>query len=60
MSRAPGRYYNNPDHWQQRAKETRALADETRDEVTRRIMHDLARDYGRLAVRALIRTTDKE
>jgi hypothetical protein len=57
MPQAP--HFNDPEHWHQRAEEARVLAEQMKDEVTKQMMLDIARDYDRLAVRASIRLADK-
>jgi hypothetical protein len=52
-------HFNDPEHWQQRAEEARVLAEQMKDEVTKQMMLGIALDYDRLAVRAIIRLTDK-
>jgi hypothetical protein len=42
-------------HWRARARETRALADQMSDEVSRKTMLQIADDYDRLAERAEVR-----
>ena len=54
------RFFNNPVQWHQRAEQTRVLAEQMNDEVTKQMMLRIAQDYVRLAVRASIRLADKE
>ena len=53
-------FINDPVHWHQRAEEARVLAEQMKDEVTKKMMLGIARDYDRLAVRASIRRDDQE
>ena len=48
-------FINNPEHWQQRAAEMRAIADSMNDVETKAIMLRLAADYDKLADRAAAR-----
>jgi hypothetical protein len=48
-------HFNDPEHWQQRAEEARVLSEQMKDKVAKQTMLDIARDYDRLAVRAMIR-----
>ncbi len=43
---------NDPDHWQKRAEEMRALARGVEDEQSRITMLRIAKDYDKLAERA--------
>ena len=45
-------YINDPEHWQQRATEIRAIAAEMTDPEIKVIMLRLAEDYQELAARA--------
>jgi hypothetical protein len=45
-------YVNDPEHWRYRAEETRALAEDMKDEQSRQLMVRIADDYDRLARRA--------
>jgi len=47
-----------PDHWRKRAIETRILAEQATDQVSKGIMLQIAADYDRLAVRAALRIID--
>jgi hypothetical protein len=53
MARASLR--DDPEHWRERAKEARALADQMADEVSKQMMLRIAEDYERLALRAELR-----
>jgi 5-bromo-4-chloroindolyl phosphate hydrolysis protein len=48
-------HFNDPAHWQQRAKEARVLAGQMSDETTKKLMRRIADDYDDLSVRAAIR-----
>ena len=48
----------DPDHWRNRAKETRTLAEQMNDPVARQMMLNVAKDYEKLAVRASLRVID--
>ena len=48
----PLRDLNDAKHWQDRATEMRALAENMRDSNAVRLLHDLANDYDVLADRA--------
>ena len=43
MPQAP--HFNDPEHWHQRAEEARVLAEQMKDEVTKQMMLDIARDF---------------
>jgi hypothetical protein len=43
---------NDPVHWRERAEEMRTLADEMHDELSKKMMVQLAEDYEKLARRA--------
>jgi hypothetical protein len=45
-------HFNDPEHWRQRAKEARALAEQMSDETAKKMMLEIADDYEKLAVRA--------
>ena len=51
-------HFNDPQHWRERAEESRALAEQMQDEVSRTMMLKIADDYDKLAVRAAIRVID--
>jgi len=42
---------DDPAHWRQRAVEARALADDMRDDISRKTMLKIADDYEHLALR---------
>jgi hypothetical protein len=48
-------HFNNPDHWRQRAEETRVLAEQMGDEKSKQMMIKIADDYDKLALRAAAR-----
>ena len=52
-------FIDDPQHWRQRAEETRRLAEQMNDEPSRRTMLGIAEDYEKLAQRAEIRTKGK-
>ena len=45
-------HFNDPDHWRQRAEETRILAEQISDEAEEKMILGIAADYDKLAVRA--------
>ena len=45
-------HFNDPDHWRQRAEETRILAEQISDEAEKKTILGIADDYDKLAVRA--------
>jgi len=45
-------YINDPEHWRQRAEETRTLAEAMSDETSKHMMLKIAEDYEKLAKRA--------
>jgi len=45
-------HFNDPDHWRQRAEESRILAEQMSDETEKKTMLGIADDYDKLAVRA--------
>lgn len=45
-------HINDPAHWQRRAEEARAHAEQLADPESRRMMLDIAEDYEKLAKRA--------
>jgi hypothetical protein len=48
----PDSHINDPNHWLERAKEARAIADEMKDLDAKQRMLGIAKDYVRLAERA--------
>ena len=46
---------NDPEHWRARAKETRDLAAQEADKITKEMILQIAAEYDRLAERALER-----
>ncbi len=49
-------YIHNPEHWTQRAREMRVLADQMNDEHSKQTMLRIAEDYEKLALRATQRS----
>lgn len=50
---------NDPKHWQERAEEARAMAEQLTDEKSRDAMLRIANDYDKLAERAEVRLRGK-
>jgi hypothetical protein len=48
-------HFNDPEHWHQRAEESRVLAEQMSDEISKQMMLRIADDYDKLAVRAAMR-----
>ena len=48
-------FINDPEHWLQRAREARTLADQISDEASKETMLKIAADYEHLAERAALR-----
>ena len=48
-------HFNDAEHWQKRAEESRVLAEQMNDETARKIMLRIADDYEKLAARAATR-----
>ena len=55
----PSSHLNDPEHWRDRAKETRAMAQDTGDPVFKQKMLDVAANYEHLAKRAEDRRSGK-
>jgi hypothetical protein len=53
----PSSYLNDPDHWRDRAKEARDMAEDMTDPVSKQKMLDVASNYEHLAKRAEGRRT---
>ena len=49
---------SNPDHWRNRAEQTRVMANGIDDPVAKQMMLKIADDYEKLAVRASLRIID--
>ena len=45
-------HLKDPEHWRRRAEESRVLAEQMRDETSKKIMLGIANDYEKLATRA--------
>ena len=54
MAIAP--HFNDPERWHQRAEQARVLAEQMRDETTKKMMLRIADDYDDLAVNAATRS----
>jgi len=52
------RLINNEDHWRERAKEARKLAEKMDDAEAKRTMLAIAESYDRLAERAKLRNAE--
>ena len=48
----PASFINDPQYWRKRADEAHSLADDTKDEISKRMMLQIADDYEHLAKRA--------
>jgi hypothetical protein len=48
----PASFVNDPEHWRDRARQKRALAERLRNEHAKQTMLRIANDYERLAQRA--------
>jgi len=48
-------HLNDPEHWRQRAQESRVLAEQMSDETSKKMMLKIADDYEKLAARAVAR-----
>jgi hypothetical protein len=55
----PFSHLNDPEHWRERAKKARALAEDMADSVSKEKMLDLAANYEHLAKRAEDRRSGK-
>jgi hypothetical protein len=44
--------FDDPEHWRQRAEQSRRLADQMNDAISKETMLTIAKDYDRLAERA--------
>ena len=53
------KHFQNSEHWHQRVKEARDLAQQIGDETTKKLMLKIADDYADLAVRAAMRAMDE-
>ena len=47
--------YNDPEHWRERARDARTLAEQITDEIGRQAMLEIAEKYEYLAARAVQR-----
>ena len=52
-------HFKDPEHWRQRAEESRVLAEQMNDETAKQIMLGIADDYEKLATRAAKRSIDE-
>lgn len=52
--------FDNPEHWRQRAKEMRRLAEDLRDLIAKATLPEIADQYERLALRAEQRLRDQK
>jgi len=48
-------HFNDPEHWQLRAEESRVMAEQMNDETAKQIMLRIADDYDKLATRSAAR-----
>ena len=55
----PAHFINDPEHWEKRAAEMRALAEAVKDPDARQTMLRIASDYVNLAARAELRSVGK-
>ncbi len=55
----PSSHLNDPEHWRDRSKEARAIAEGMADSVSKQKMLDVAANYEHLAQRAEDRRTGK-
>lgn len=54
------RAFDTPEHWRERARQMRALAEDIRDLIAKADMLEVADQYERLAVRAELRLRDQK
>ena len=53
----PSGFVNDPQHWRDRAREMRTIAEEANDLIAKAMMLRLADDYDKLADRAAMRAS---
>jgi hypothetical protein len=60
MSPPGGSIFDEPEHWRERAKEARNVAEQLTDPTVRAMMSRIAEDYERLAEHAQRRATQQD
>ena len=56
---SPRPLIHDAEHWRKRAEESRALSGRMTDQVSRRVMLEIAKSYDELATRAEARNKDE-
>ena len=51
--------FNDPKRWRRRAQKARVLAEQMKDETSKKLMLRIADDYDEIAIRAAERTKDE-